>query len=111
MLTGPYDGYNASEILSAVVFRHVHPPRPEGVDDSMWNLMARCWDYNPRNRPSCEEILRFIVDSEIRDARLPVSSWEAGNPLDIWEAMRATWDFKIDYHRVYDILFHVSNTS
>ena len=94
-LTGPYDGYSVSEILSAVVFRRVIPFRPEGVDVRMWNLMARCWEYTPRDRPSCEEILRYIMDSKIRDTRVPVLL-QAGNPLAVWEDMRATWDFKID---------------
>lgn len=74
---------------------------------SIWNLINKCWDRDPRNRPSCEDIWRFITDLGIRETRPPISSNSASD-LAVWEAMRATWDSKIDYQRVYNILFRTS---
>ncbi|KAI8921774.1 hypothetical protein BC831DRAFT_515021 [Entophlyctis helioformis] len=39
------------------------PDRPEGVPDSLWTLITRCWDHEPTARPTfrqiCEELSPF----------------------------------------------------
>lgn len=74
-------------------------------DDHVWNLMKRCWDYNPQNRPAFREIQGLIAQTDIADNRLP-TSLQPENAFAFWEAMRG--DQVLDYEVVSDILLHVS---
>ena len=40
--------------------------RPErlntpSMDDDAWNLIQRCWEYNPSDRPTMEEIVQILA--------------------------------------------------
>lgn len=69
--------------------------------------MIKCWSSNPRDRPSCEEIWHFIKDLGVRDTRPPIPPHRGGDAT-VWEDIRAAWDSKIDYQRVYNVLTQVS---
>lgn len=108
----PFSQYRTSdELVSAIVKRREIPLRPEGrhqIDDHIWKLMIRCWSSSPRDRPSCEEVWHFIIDLGTRDTRPPIPS-QRGSDVAVWEGIRATWDSKIDYQRVYDVLAKVNH--
>lgn len=84
------------------------PRRPGGEDkldtinDEMWGLMGRCWDYAPHKRPNCEDIHRCVVDlagvQRSEDLQKPTSA----------KAVRSHSGVAVNYERVHDILFSVS---
>lgn len=74
-------------------------------DDHVWNLMKRCWDYNPQNRPGFREIQGLIAQTDIEDNR-PPTSLQPENAFAFWGAMRG--DQVLDYEVVSDILLRVS---
>jgi hypothetical protein len=37
--------------------------RPSGVPDAFWNLITRCWAQDPNDRPSFEEIVKLLLES------------------------------------------------
>ena len=41
-------------------------PAPEGTPDEVYQLMRRCWEYEPERRPHFEEICR-ILDAISKD--------------------------------------------
>ncbi len=67
----PYVGQNSLVVARAVAFNHL---RPEVAMDTtpgpLAELMERCWNKTPDERPSFAEIIEFI-DAEIQD----VLSW------------------------------------
>ncbi|KAF9449951.1 kinase-like protein [Macrolepiota fuliginosa MF-IS2] len=103
-LRPPFFQYARDIHVIVALQRQEIPILPDGcnISDRMWGLMNKCWRYNPRDRPSCEEIWRFLMDLEIIDPRPPAKQFDVG------EVGRKTWDSRIDYPRVYDLLFHIS---
>ncbi|CAE6458065.1 unnamed protein product [Rhizoctonia solani] len=68
-LTGtvPYKDKADLTVIHTVVFRGEHPSRPvdcispqstEG--DALWNLLGRCWSYDPQLRPRVTEVCHFL---------------------------------------------------
>jgi son of sevenless-like protein len=45
-----------------------HPERPgrsatsKGLDAGMWNLMCRCWEKNPEQRPSMKKVKPYLLN-------------------------------------------------
>ncbi len=49
------------QIFFAVVQENVRPPIPEtGLPESYKNLMQRCWDTDPKQRPEISEVLKSL---------------------------------------------------
>lgn len=108
----PFYQYKRDPEVIAHILSHGRktPTRPDGpneIDDRVWNMMVKCWDYDPRNRPDCEEIQRCITDLRVPDTRPPVSS-QGGAGIATLETVRAEAESRIDYQCVYDNLFRVS---
>lgn len=42
--------------------RPERPPRREilGLDDSVWNMVQKCWGSDARNRPTIKEVRSFL---------------------------------------------------
>ena len=55
-------------VIHARIAKKQDPPRPEGQDqrnrvsDELWDLMNRCWDIKPEQRPTMELVHRFFLD-------------------------------------------------
>ncbi|KAF5355177.1 hypothetical protein D9756_005478 [Leucocoprinus leucothites] len=103
---------HAAQLISAFIREpRVFPIRPtvlrggnEGsIDDRIWKLLQRCWDYNPNERPSCEEVQRFFDGLNISDDRpglVDVDCPILEGPAHV----RKSGEDGIDYRRVYEIL-------
>lgn len=106
-----YQYKSENEVVRALVNEEIPTRAMDGLevhnqnDDHVWNLMKRCWDYNPQNRPGFREIQGLIAQTDIADYRLP-TSLQPENAFAFWEAMRG--DQVLDYKVVSDILLHVS---
>ncbi|KAF9254683.1 kinase-like protein [Marasmius fiardii PR-910] len=50
-------------VVLAVVIEKEHPSRPEStsLNDTMWNIMMKCWNANPDLRPAASDILEEIT--------------------------------------------------
>ncbi|KAF8747555.1 MAP kinase kinase kinase, partial [Rhizoctonia solani] len=68
-LTGtvPYKDKADLTVIHTVVFRREHPSRPVGCispqsteGDALWNLLGRCWSYDPQLRPRVTEVCHFL---------------------------------------------------
>ncbi|KAF5353889.1 hypothetical protein D9756_007267 [Leucocoprinus leucothites] len=62
--------------VSAAIAKGYKPARPgregfEGdeIDDTMWQLMLRCWEYEPENRLSCLDVRQVFLGMAIQDGR------------------------------------------
>ena len=58
----------AAQIVYLRVNRRENPRRPGGQDprkrvdsDDLWNLMTRCWSYEPDHRPSMAEVHNYFL--------------------------------------------------
>lgn len=75
----------------------------------MWDIMTRCWNYVPQERPTCEKLQGIFKGLELTDVR-PRTSTRAKD-VAFWRAMnlanlKSTQE--IDYERARQILIDVS---
>jgi len=80
----PFQQYtSAAQIIVAVAMRKERPEIPRNCPALMTRLIADCWHDDPRQRPTCSEILRqleFMLLHELqgedhsRASRLPAST-------------------------------------
>lgn len=61
-LQKPFEGHGMVKVMSDVV-QGERPIIPPSVDNSIRNLIKRCWDSNPEKRPTFSEILEFLQNS------------------------------------------------
>ncbi len=96
------------QIMVALVVKREIPLRPEpdtamgpnGIDDAMWELLVKCWNYTPQDRPSSAVLLDSIKAFELRDDRLASVAKVATGP-----ALRS--NISLDFARIE--IFLVSN--
>jgi hypothetical protein len=69
----------------------------------IWEMMMRCWDYNPKERPTAEEIISFLESLNVLDNRPPDSDDE----ITSTSVKAARSETMIDYGRMYGILDRV----
>lgn len=56
----PYKGMKNTEVLEEVM-KGTRPTRPQNCPDNLWSLMLQCWDADPNNRPTFQEVAVDIV--------------------------------------------------
>ena len=44
--------------------RNYRPKRPENIPDHYWDLIQKCWQQNPDDRPTFEEIVNILKDDK-----------------------------------------------
>jgi len=55
----PFHGYgDASSLLKAL--KGEHPPRGTRFTESLWKMLETCWAFQPKNRPSIEDVLQRL---------------------------------------------------
>ncbi|KAG6827644.1 hypothetical protein H0H92_011010 [Tricholoma furcatifolium] len=60
---------NESAVILEVIVRNKAPKRPMNVKlitDALWDFMNTCWSRNPNDRPSMEDIHRFLKSMRLR---------------------------------------------
>ncbi len=48
----PYADLVSKAAVMRAIFTGKRPPRPEGVDDGVWEVVEACWKEEPEDRPS-----------------------------------------------------------
>ena len=61
----PFDGLAWAQILCVVVVNKQRPPIPENLDPQLKALITKCWDPDPKKRPSFAEIVRQFTNGEV----------------------------------------------
>ncbi len=79
--------------MIAALLRAEIPTRPDTnvISDGMWGLMAKCWDYVPMRRPTCENIRESLQAQNIRAEPSPHSE----NTTDFWKEVRAQSNIRV----------------
>ncbi|KAF9447093.1 kinase-like protein [Macrolepiota fuliginosa MF-IS2] len=109
----PFYQYGLDSVVVLALHRQEIPVQPalkDQVDETMWSIMARCWNYTPKERPSCEELLRFFEALELPDHRFQTSNL-VEESATFWKAMKARSMKKTNYQRAYQVLTQVSDSS
>ena len=52
-------------VIHARISKRQYPPRPDGLEDRLWDLMNRCWLLEPDQRPAMELVHSFFKDQNI----------------------------------------------
>ncbi|KAF9447813.1 kinase-like protein [Macrolepiota fuliginosa MF-IS2] len=86
----------------------LRPPSdsPDHIEDVMWDLMKKCWNYKSQDRPTCKQLQSFFKGLNLQDnrPRTPVGS-EDGHAF--WRAMKAESKEEVDYQRAFEILTRI----
>ncbi|KAK8585679.1 hypothetical protein V6N13_050652 [Hibiscus sabdariffa] len=56
----PYPDLSFAEISSAVVQENLRPDIPRCCPSSLANIMRKCWDADPKNRPEMSEVVTML---------------------------------------------------
>ena len=56
----PYKGFTKEEFMSQVVKKSYRPPISKQWPMEFSNLLRKCWDREPANRPTCSQILETL---------------------------------------------------
>jgi hypothetical protein len=51
---------NSTQIIIALLNKVVHV-RPDNTLDDHWDLIQKCWSWNPDDRPEATEVIRFFA--------------------------------------------------
>ncbi|KAK8871015.1 hypothetical protein M9Y10_008928 [Tritrichomonas musculus] len=61
----PYLGMESHEIIRQVVANNLRPDITDGMPSELSDLMKRCWDADPDNRPTFDEIVKLFKTNRI----------------------------------------------
>lgn len=75
----PWKEKKSSEQISIELSRKVTPTRSENIPNGLWNLIQKCWSWEPGHRPEAEKILEYIGSSAIGDLQTSISN----QPVDL----------------------------
>jgi Protein tyrosine and serine/threonine kinase len=56
----PYDGMQPVQVVALVLNRRERPRVPADCPPPLAQLMQACWQHDPANRPSFEDIVRRL---------------------------------------------------
>ncbi|GMH40072.1 hypothetical protein BSKO_07976 [Bryopsis sp. KO-2023] len=77
LLTGqvPYNGMTPLQAAVGVVQKDLRPDLPSNCPGNLAQIMRRCWDKQPANRPSFRELLPLLQEmyDEVRDREPPAN--------------------------------------
>ncbi|KAJ4961528.1 hypothetical protein NE237_021438 [Protea cynaroides] len=92
-LQQPWGGMNPMQVVGAVGFQHRRLDIPEHVDPVIADIINKCWQTNPKMRPSFAEIMaalkplqKPITSAQVPRPRVPLSRGQ------VEETLQATQD-------------------
>ncbi|MBA0797596.1 hypothetical protein Gohar_008277 [Gossypium harknessii] len=56
----PFPDLSFVQVSSAVVQENLRPAIPRCCPSSLANIMRKCWDANPKNRPEMEDVVKML---------------------------------------------------
>ncbi|KAB1213098.1 Serine/threonine-protein kinase HT1 [Morella rubra] len=91
----PYPNHVDWQLREAVVQQNLRPEIPECCPSSLANVMTRCWDANPDNRPEMQEVLSLLMAIDISKGRgmIPCEPSHEGSPAYPTEKKSRGWSF------------------
>ncbi len=110
----PFYQYKDAQVVRALMKEEI-PLRPnrepgtftsEELNDDVWNLLVRCWNFVPQDRPSCRAIRDAIRALGAQDDDRPDTMADMGASV-FWRAMREKSKERLDYERVQEVLLRV----
>ncbi|CAN4088802.1 unnamed protein product [Withania somnifera] len=75
-LQQPWGGMNPMQVVGAVGFQHRRLDIPADMDLAIADIIRRCWQTDPKLRPSFAEIM-----ASLKPLQKPITSSQAPNPL------------------------------
>ncbi|KAG2748024.1 kinase-like protein [Suillus brevipes Sb2] len=66
----PWKEKKRSHQISIELSRGATPARPENILNDRWNLIQRCWSWNPGDRPLAARIIEYIDQSRNDDSQV-----------------------------------------
>jgi serine/threonine protein kinase len=84
MLTGsyPFPELPTDMAVALAVIAGLRPSRPPSCSgspslDGLWNLLQKCWEDSPENRPVASEIVKHLMGNDIQATRpLSPEDWD-----------------------------------
>jgi len=61
----PYTGLEAPQIVAQVLMNDLRPAIPKTADPELERLISDCWDRDPHNRPTFDEIIKRFKSGKI----------------------------------------------
>ncbi|CAN4086668.1 unnamed protein product [Withania somnifera] len=74
-LQQPWGGMNPMQVVGAVGFQHRRLNIPDDMDPSIADIIRRCWQTDPKLRPSFAEIM-----AALKPLQKPINSSQAPKP-------------------------------
>ncbi|GMQ11484.1 hypothetical protein CsSME_00054113 [Camellia sinensis var. sinensis] len=86
-LQQPWGGMNPMQVVGAVGFQHRRLDIPDDMDPVIANIIMKCWQTDPKLRPSFAEIMATLKPlqkpvnaAQVPRPSMPISSGQRGHP-------------------------------
>ncbi|KAJ3196497.1 hypothetical protein HK101_008793 [Irineochytrium annulatum] len=91
----PFDGFHLGALERAVGGDDERPNRPAAIRDkrfdAFWDILKRCWRYDPMMRPSAAEVVRFFEDrhkADLEAGRSLIEEYHSGHQMEAQDPFR-----------------------
>lgn len=75
----PWKEKKSSDQISIELSKKATPTRSESIPNGLWNLIQKCWSWEPEQRPEAEKVLEYINSPGIDDLQMSISN----QPVDL----------------------------
>ncbi|KAG2072294.1 kinase-like protein [Suillus decipiens] len=67
----PWKEKKSSDQISIELSKKATPMRSESIPNGLWNLIQKCWSWEPEQRSEAENVLEYINSPGIDDLQVP----------------------------------------
>ena len=57
-----FSGVNNGELHGALKYANLRPEIPADTSDILRNIMTKCWQFEPADRPGMEDIVNMLLE-------------------------------------------------
>lgn len=75
----PWKEKKSSDQISIELSKKATPTRSENIPNGLWNLIQKCWSWEPEQRPEAKNVLEYVNLSGNDDLQVSISS----QPVDL----------------------------